>query len=111
MKKHEKPSEQLRMILKGHGMLQTSEAYSKHLEDLVIDMYAKNQSVKFAGNRGVAQIILGMSILWGILFLYFYNPLSVHPVLCISIVAFVVGLWGVIAIVRKGQMPPIPVID
>ena len=64
----------------------------------------KNNVEEFREHKWLASVILGMAILWSLLFLYILNPFSIQPVFCISVVAFILGFWGLIGLIKKTQI-------
>lgn len=100
MKEDQGNEEKLRAILQQHGLKKPSEEYSNHLKAVMVSNYRKTAK-EMTGYNWIAQVILRIFILWILLFFYFVNPFSVEPVFCISIGAFVLGIWGLIGLMNK----------
>lgn len=101
MKQQKEHEREFGKILKSNGLVKPSEAYSNELRDLIVETYGKKANEIQLSNPWVARGILGMAVLWSLLFLYFFRPFSVQPVFCISILSFIAGLWVLIVLMRK----------
>jgi hypothetical protein len=104
MKRHQKQEDQLGILLKKHGLMCPSEEYSSQLRNLIVNTYGKRVGEKEVNNNWVVNAIFIMAIVWTLLFLYFFNPFSVQPVLCFSVLAFTIGLTVLIWLIRQNQV-------
>ena len=100
MKEGDEITDELNSILKQHGLVSPSDVYSKHLSDLIVQTYTSKQRTKIASNRWVANVVIGMAVIWALTFLYFFRPISAQPVYCLSALGFVLGFWILIGIIR-----------
>lgn len=92
----------LRAILKEDGLEVPDEQFSERLKHLLVERYRKPELNGLEKNQWPARIILFMAIIWSGVLLYYVNAFVVTPV-GFTLVAFLLGLWAVIMLVRKHQ--------
>jgi hypothetical protein len=91
----------IRMILKESGLNRTSDQFSTHLNDLILEQSRKKLAQRSEVNPWLARIVAGIALIWLAIFLYYARPFSIQPVRSISAIAFILGLWGLLALSRK----------
>lgn len=91
-------------LLKENGLEKPTEEFSKRLSYVIIQRYKQNQAMEYKAEKWLGKFILSVLIFFNLLFLYYLNPFSVQPEFSISVSAFVLGLWGLIGLVRKSQV-------
>lgn len=105
MSKTDFNEEELVALLKENGLEEPTEEFSKRLSYAVMQRYGQNPAVEFKAEKWLGKFILSVLIFFNLLFLYYLNPFSVQPAFSISVSAFVLGLWGLIGLVRKIRHP------
>jgi hypothetical protein len=96
--------EKLSGLLKEDGLENTTEIFSDNLSYFVIRQQRKNKVTAFNAGSWIGKLILGMLVFFNLLIIYRTNIFSTEPVVFISGAAFVVGIWGVIALTRRFQV-------
>ena len=94
-------------ILKQQGLEEPSEEFSNHLVRAIVSGYKKNKVVEYTAGKWLGKFILAVLVIFNLLFFYYLNPFYLQPVLFISIMAFVLGCWIVIALVKKFNSIPL----
>lgn len=94
-------------ILKQQGLDVSSEQFAEHLSRVVMQKYKHRRPAAYKVRGWVGKYIIGLLVLFNLLFLYYLNPFSVQPVITISALAFVIGFWFLIPLMtqRKIQFP------
>jgi hypothetical protein len=104
MKNNKAAEDNLRAILKKDGIEKPTEFFSNRLIQAVVQQQKGKEAVAFKAGRWIGKFILGILLSFNLLFLYYLNPLQKQSVLFISIAAFLAGIWGVIAMIRRSQL-------
>lgn len=104
MRNNKAAEDNLRVILKEDGIEKPTEFFSNRLIQAVVQQQREKEAVAFKAGKWIGKFILGILLSFNLLFLYYLNPLPKQSVLFISIIAFLVGIWGVIAVIRRFQL-------
>src|SRR5688572_25289253 len=102
MKKSNVNEEELIALLKESELEKPSEEFSNRLSHMVVQGY-KKPVIKYKAEKWLGKFILSVLIFFNLLFLYYLNPFSVQPEIFIPVSAFVLGLWGLIGLLKKSQ--------
>lgn len=95
--------DELIRMLKERGLEKPSAQFSNHLTKLVVQRYKKSQAVEYTAGSWLGKFILSVLVFFNLLLFYYLKPFSVQPVFFISITAFVLGVWAVIALIKKNS--------
>lgn len=101
MKQYRHTEAKLRAILKEDGLKKTSEQFSDHLTHSILQHYQKNKREEYTAERWLGKMILGILVSFNISFLLYLIPFSLQPALITSLIAFTLGLWGLIGMIKK----------
>lgn len=91
-------------ILKESGIEKPTKEFSDRLSYAIVQGYKKNPVVEYKAEKWLGKFILSVLVFFNLLFLYYLNPFSIQPGFFLSVAAFVIGLWGLIGLVRKIQV-------
>jgi hypothetical protein len=100
MNENRNDDEKLRLML-NDCLPKPSAPYSNHLQNFIVGRYAKKKQAEVRKHLWPARVIVGMTILWNLIFLYLFNPFKGQPVLYLSVLAFILGLWMVIGLIKR----------
>jgi hypothetical protein len=103
MNQNRNTEEKLRAILKEDGLKKPSEQFSDQLTHSILQHYQKDKREEYTAERWLGKVILGILVSFNISFLLYLIPFSLQPALITSIVAFTVGLWGLIGLIKKAH--------
>lgn len=103
MKENRNTEEKLRAILKEDGLKKPSEQFSDHLTHSILQHYQKNKREEYTAGRWLGKVILGILVLFNISFLLYLIPFSLQPALISSVIAFTLGVWGLIVLIKKAH--------
>lgn len=103
MKKNGITEKKLAMILKEEGLERPSDQFSDQLTHSVLRKYEGRRLEEFKVSEWVGKLILGVLVSFNIIFLFYLIPFSIQPVLITSLVAFILGLWGLIGLIKRGH--------
>lgn len=106
MKRNQIREEQLRALLKQDGIDTPSDQFTDQLTSLIVERYqhreiAESATDTFDIGKWLGKAIMGLLVLFLAFALSFIFPLLIKSTLSVSILAFIVGLWFLIAIARK----------
>jgi hypothetical protein len=104
MKQRHSEEEELIRILKESGLEKPSGQFSDLLTQMIVQRYKRNAAMEYKAEKWLGKFILSVLVFFNLLFLYYLNPFSVQPEFFISVVAFVLGLWGLIGLIKKNQI-------
>ena len=104
MKKYDPVDEKIQTILQENGLEQPTELFSHHLVHSVVQQQRKREAAAFKAGRWVGKLILGILVSFNLLFLYYLNPFPGQSVFFTSVAAFIAGVWGAIAVMRRFQV-------
>lgn len=92
-------------MLKERGLEKPTEEFSTRLSHIVVQGYKRSPTIEYKAEKWLGRLILSVLIFFNLLFLYYLNPFSVQPEFFISVSAFVLGSWALIALIKKSQVP------
>jgi hypothetical protein len=104
MNKPDINEKELIAVLKESGAEKPTKEFSDRLSYIIVQQYKRNPSKEYKAEKWLGKFILSVLVFFNLLFFYYLNPFSVHPELFISVVAFVLGLWGLIGLIKKSQV-------
>lgn len=104
MKNKKMTEEDIRSILKEDGLEKPTDLFSDRLIYSIVQQHRKKEAVAFKAAKWVGKFILGILVSLNLLFLYYLNPFPKQSVLFISVAAFILGIWGIIAVTKKFQL-------
>lgn len=104
MRNNKAAEDKLRAILKEDGLEKPTEFFSNRLIQAVVQQQREKEVVAFKAGKWIGKFILGILLSFNLVFLYYLNPWAKQSVLFISIVAFLVGVWGIIAMIKRFQL-------
>jgi hypothetical protein len=104
MRNNKAAEDKLRAILKEDGIEKPTDFFSNRLIQAVVQQQREKEVIAFKAGKWVGKFILGILLSFNLLFLYYLNPLREQSVFFISIAAFLAGIWGVIAMIRRFQL-------
>lgn len=93
--------EELNSLLKEIGLEKPGEQFSKRLSHSIAQKYGQHTVVEYKAQKWLGKFILMILVFFNLLFFYYLDPFSVLPEFFISISAFVLGVWGLIALFKK----------
>lgn len=96
--------EKLMTILKESGLEKPTNEFSDRLSYTIVQGYKKNPVVEYKAEKWLGKFILSVLVFFNLLFLYYLNPFFVHPEFFLSVAAFVIGLWGLIGLIKKSRV-------
>lgn len=95
---------ELMTILKESGLEKPTNEFSDRLCYAIVQGYKKNPVVEYKAEKWLGKFILSVLVFFNLLFLYYLNPFSVQPEFFLSVAAFVIGLWGLIGLIKKSRV-------
>lgn len=104
MKEKRNTEEKLRAILKEDGLKKPSEQFSDHLTHSILQHYQRNKREEYTAERWLGKVILGILVSFNVVFLLYLIPFSLQPALITSVIAFMLGLWGLIVLIKKSHI-------
>jgi hypothetical protein len=103
MKKTNINEEELIALIKESELEKPTEEFSNRLSHIVVQGY-KRPVTEYKAEKWLGKFILSVLVFFNLLFLYYLNPFSVQPEFFLSVAAFVVGLWGLIGLIKKSRV-------
>jgi hypothetical protein len=91
-------------ILKESGLEKPTKEFSDRLSYIIVQGYKRNPAVEYKAEKWLGKFILSVLVFFNLLFFYYLNPFSVQPEFFLSVAAFVLGLWGLIGLIKKSQV-------
>lgn len=101
MKENRNTEEKLRAILKKDGLKKPSEQFSDHLTHSILHHCQKSKREEYTAERWLGKVILGILVSFNVAFLLYLIPFSLQPALITSVIAFMLGLGGLIGLIKK----------
>lgn len=105
MNDHKGAEDKLGNILKTYGLEKPGTSFSHQLAAAVVRQRQAKAQAAFKAGRWLGKVILGILVFFNLLFLCYLNPFPEEPALFISVLAFVGGIWGVIAVAGRVHWP------
>jgi len=107
MNKKKPLEEDIISVWKRQGLEEPSEEFSNNLVRALVSGYKKNKVVEYTAGKWLGKFIIAVLVIFNLLFFYYLNPFYLQPVLFISITAFVLGCWIIIALVKRFNSIPL----
>jgi len=104
MNKNIPDEKELSIMLKESGLEKPTEEFSGRLSYLVVQRYKRNPVREYKAEKWLGKFILAILVFFNLAFFYYLNLFSTQPEFFISASAFVLGLWGLIVLVKKNQV-------
>tara|TARA_B000000460_G_C21467796_1_gene371133 strand:+ start:176 stop:502 length:327 start_codon:yes stop_codon:yes gene_type:complete len=90
-------------LLKKGELKKPTKEFSKRLTSVIIQEYEQKQGIEYKVENWLGKFILLVLVFFSLLFFYYLNPFSILPEFFISVSAFVMGLWGLIGLLKKAK--------
>lgn len=101
MKTNRNMEENLRKILKEDGLEKPSDHFSAQLTHTILQKYQKSKREELKISTWLGPAVLVVLVSFNVMFLFYLIPFSIQPVLITTVVAFILGLWALIALIKK----------
>src|SRR5688572_23405917 len=88
-------------ILKSDGLETPSDQFSDQLTRSILQTYEKSLVEESTFSKWLGKAIVAILVCFNVSFLIYLTSLSVQPFLIPSLGAFVLGLWGLLALLKK----------
>ncbi|MGO4290524.1 hypothetical protein [Chitinophaga sp. RAB17] len=99
--------DKLRVFLKENGIAQTTEQFSAELTALLVHKYSTqpiSRPLEFNAGKWLGKLIIGILVCFNLTLLGYVGILYLPPVLFMCLIAAILGVWGMIGIMKK-EMP------
>jgi hypothetical protein len=94
----------LRSLLKDNGMARTTEEFSADLTALLVHKYSYIPSIEFKAGKWLGKMIIAILVSFNVLLLCYVGIYFLQPVIFTCLLAVVLGVWGVIGVMKSGMM-------
>lgn len=98
-------TDKLQPVLKNDGLEKTSDPFSDQLMHAVLQKFEKRPVTELYTWPG--KLIAAILLVINAAFLLYLIPFSTQPALITSLMAFILGVWFVILLIRKKIKPAI----
>lgn len=98
--------DQLRAFLKENGTAQTTEQFSADLTALLVHKYSTqpvSRPLEFKAGKWLGKLIIGVLVCFNGALLAYVGILYLPPVLFMCLIAAILGVWGIIGMMKKGM--------
>ncbi|HEY9262951.1 hypothetical protein [Chitinophaga sp.] len=101
--------DKLRAWLKENGTVPTTEQFSTELTALLVHKYSTppvSRPLEFKASQWLGKLIIGVLVCFNGLLLGYVGILYVPPVLLMCLLAAILGVWGIIGMMKKEILDP-----